>query len=178
MTNLIVGLITLAGIIAGTVALVQGGLAPQAKVADAVRFVQEDSRPVAGTEMTAIFVGVTDGGTGISLTVRNNGESALRVTEDWDLILAYDSSATSTGLEIVRLAFTESTSLNDDEWLVEGIYFDASESEAEEYGKGILNPGEELVINAKLGTSISTPSTNSLALSTDSGVTTSAQFTF
>ncbi len=177
MTNLIVGLLTLAGIIAGTVALAQGALGPQLDVADAVKFVREESGHAAGTEMSAILVNVTDGGTGISLTVRNDGETPLRVTEDWVLILAYDSSASSTGLEIVHLTYTESASLNNDEWLVEGIYLDASESEAEEFGKDIFDAGEELVIDAKLATAISTPSTNSLALSTDSGVTMSAQFT-
>lgn len=177
MTNLIVGLITMAGIIAGTLALVQAALEPQLDVADAVKFVREEAGPIVGTEMAAILVDVTDGGLGISLTVRNDGETPLSVAKDWDLILAYDSAPSSTGLEIVHLTFTESGSLNDDEWSVEGIYFDASESEAEEFGRDIFNSGEELVINAKLGTAISTPSTNSLALVTDSGVTLSVQFT-
>ena len=177
MTNLIVGVITLAGIITGTMALMLGALGPQLDVADAVKFVRDESGSVSGTEMSAVLVDVTDGGSRISLTVRNDGETPLRVTEAWDLILAYDSSPSSTGLEIVHLTFTESASLNNDEWLVEGIYVDASESEAEEFGKDIFDSGEELVINAKLTISISTPSTNSLALSTSSGVTLSAQFT-
>lgn len=167
----------MAGIIAGTVALSLGALGPQLNVADAVKFVRQASGPVAGTEMSTVLVDVTDGGTGISLTVRNDGETPLRVTEDWDLILAYDSSPSSTGLEILHLTFTESTSLNNNEWLVEGIYLDASETVPEVFGKDIFESGEELVINAKLATSISTPSTNSLALSTDSGVTLTAQFT-
>ena len=177
MTNLIVGLLTMAGIIAGTAALMQGALGPQVDVADAVKFVREASGPAAGTEMSAILVDVTDGGLGISLTVRNDGETPLRVTKDWDLILAYDSSPGSTGLEVLHLTYTTSASLNNDEWLVEGIYLDASESEAEEFGRDILDSSEEMIINAKLATAISTPSTNSLALSTDSGVTMSAQFT-
>ncbi len=124
-----------------------------------------------------MLVDVTNGGAEFSLTVRNDGETSLRVTGDWDLILAYDSSPGSTGLKIIRLTFTESVSLDNDEWLVKGIYLDASESEAEVFGEDIFDSGEELVINARLATSISTPSTNSLALSTDSGVTMSAQFT-
>ena len=177
MTNLIVGVLTLAGIIAGTVALALGALGPQLDVADAVKFVRHEAGSVAGIEMSTVLVDVTDGGTELSLTVRNDGETPLRVTEDWDLILAYDSLPGSTGLEIVHLTFTESVSLDNDEWLVEGIYLDASESEVEQFGKDIFDSGEELVINAKFATSISSPSTNSLALSTDSGVTLSAQFT-
>ena len=177
MTNLIVALLTLSGIIAGTAALAQGALGPQLDVADAVKFVREVSGTVAGTEMSAILVDVTDGGLGISMTVRNDGETSLRVTEDWDLILAYDSSPSSTGLEVIHLTYTTSASLGNDEWLVEGIYLDASESEAEEFGRDILDSSEEMIINAKLATAISTPSTNSLALSTDSGVTMSVQFT-
>ena len=91
MTNLIVGVITLAGIIAGTMALMLGALGPQLDVADAVKFVRDESGAVSGTEMSAVLVDVTDGGSRISLTVRNDGETPLRVTEAWDLILAYDS---------------------------------------------------------------------------------------
>ena len=176
MANLIVGLLTLAGIIAGTVTLVQGALGPQVNIADAVKFVREEFGPVTGTEISAILVDITDSGSRLALTVRNDGETPLRVNEDWDLILAYDSSPSSTGLEIVHLTYTGGSVLSDDEWLVEGHYRDASESEIEEFGREMLDAGEELVINAKLATAISTPSTNSLALSTDFGVTLSAQF--
>ncbi len=129
------------------------------------------------TEITSLGVSVTGAGTDVELTVRNSGQAPLRGFDKWDLILAYDPVGASTGLKLVRLVYTDDASPGDDQWNLQGIYMDASESEPEVFGPGIVDSGEEFVLKARLSASVATATTNSLTLAVATGVTLGAQFT-
>lgn len=169
-------MLTLTGIITGAVVLMQGALAPQGELSDAWKTLKANSREMIQTKMSALGVDVTGGGSDIELTIRNDGQTLLRDFDKWDLIVAYDPTTTSSGLRFVSLVYTDQASPASGQWSVPGIYLDASESDSEVFGPGVVDPGEEFVVRAKIGIPIGTPSTNTLLLAVANGVTLSAQF--
>ena len=177
MTNLIVAMILIAGIFMAAVLLSISAFGPQAEVSEAMKKIETITGEMSRTEIETVTINVTGAGDDLEVTLRNNGQQSLHVGEEWDVIIAYDDSSTSTGLRVVHLAFTDAASPGSDEWVIEGIYLDAANSEAELFGRDVLDTGEELVINAKLASAISDSSTNTVALVTPNGVGVTAQFT-
>jgi hypothetical protein len=177
MTNLIVAMILIAGIFMAAVLLSLSSIGPQAEVSEAMKKIEQTTGEMSRTEIETVTINVTGAGDDVELTVRNNGQQSLHVGEEWDVIIAYDNSSTSTGLRVVHLGFTDAASPGSDEWVIEGIYLDAANSEAELFGRDVLDTGEEMVINAKLASAISDSSTNTVAFATPNGVGVTAQFT-
>ena len=63
-----------------------------------------------------------------------------------------------------------------EEWSVQGIYADASRHRPEVYDPGILNPGEVLVIRARLATPLDDEAIHLAVLGTQNGVVSRRQF--
>jgi hypothetical protein len=177
MTNLIVTLLLMAIIIAATVLVSTTSLGAQANMSSALKRSDQITTSIARTAVETLSVNVDSAGDDIEVTVRNSGQEPLRVDGGWDLIFAYDDSSTSTGLQIVRLSYTGNTIPTPGEWVLEGIYMDAANAEAEVFGRQILDAGEEAVINARLASAISDSSTNTVTLATSNGVGLTTQFT-
>ena len=176
MANLIVALLTTAGVITAVVTLLHGALAPQGELSDSWKSMRTHSAEMVQTEMSALGISVTSGGQDLELTVRNDGQTPLREFDKWDLIVAYDPSSTSTGLRLVRPSYTEDGPPGADHWTIGGIYLDATGPDAEVFGLGVADPGEEFVVQAKLGVPIGSPSANAVTLAATNGVTVSSQF--
>ncbi|NQW17893.1 MAG: hypothetical protein HQ478_10460 [Chloroflexi bacterium] len=176
MTNLIVAMILIGGIFVAAVLLSMSAFGPQAKVSESMKKIEQLTGEMSRTEIETITVNVTGAGDDVELTLRNNGQESLPVGKEWDVIISYDDSSTSTGLRVVHLGFTDAASPGSDEWVIEGIYLDAANSEPELFGRDVLDTGEELVINAKLASAISDSSTNTVAFATPNGVGVTAQF--
>ena len=177
MTNLIVAMILLAGIFMAAALLSLSTFGPQAAVSEAMKKIEQITGERSRTEIETVTINVTGASDLVELTLRNTGQQSLHVGEEWDVIIAYDNSSTSTGLRVVHLSFTDAASPGSDEWVIEGIYLDAANSEVELFGRDVLDAGEELVINAKLASPISDSSTNTVALVAPNGVGVTAQFT-
>ncbi|MDD5093382.1 MAG: hypothetical protein PHV74_03245 [Dehalococcoidia bacterium] len=80
----------------------------------------------------------------------------------------------STG-HIERLTYAESSPGNY-EWTSRGIYLNAGASEPEMLEPGILNPGEEMIIQLQVIPAIGANTTNQVIISAPNGVSTSAIF--
>lgn len=107
---------------------------------------------------------VAGGGSDLYLTVQNNGQVVLGEFDRWDIIVQYHGDS---GYYVKWLPYNSSGPA-DNEWTVEGIYF---EGEAETIEPGRLNAGEEAELLAKLDPAVGVNTTNMAVVSTANGVT-------
>ncbi|MCB0064820.1 MAG: hypothetical protein KDE19_22000 [Caldilineaceae bacterium] len=116
------------------------------------------------------------GGTGtlVEFTFRNVGSSKLANFAQWDLIVQHYSAA---GMYSVQwLPYVTGSVPGNNQWAVVGLYLSAAAGTPEVYEPGILNAGEEIVIQAKVQPPIGPNTTNLATLMTDTGYQQSALF--
>lgn len=99
----------------------------------------------SNTQINAESGGTVTEGLSISMIVRNTGRVALEKFGDWDVILEVPRDPEQG---IYYLSYTTDDHLCPNEWFVKGTYRDASSSTPETVGPGMLDPGEEMVIQA------------------------------
>jgi flagellar protein FlaF len=120
----------------------------------------------ARTQMTVVDA-IADGtGTNVYVTVRNDGQSRIGDFSRMDVILQYFTP--SATYRLTWLPYTEGVPGNN-EWTVNAIVPDVFEP-------GILNPGEELTIQATVSPAVGTSTTNWATLATPNGITLSTYF--
>ena len=102
----------------------------------------------------------------VKITVSNTGKVQFGRFADWDVIFEIQQNP---GLGIAYLTYT-STPLGTNEWTVDGIYRDAATLAAETVDPGILNPGEEMVLEAKPAPPVVLNTFDRAIVSTPSGV--------
>jgi len=103
----------------------------------------------------------------VEVTLRNSGQLKLASFSKWDIIVHYYDA---NGIYYTKwLPYTEET-LGDDEWQKTGIYLDAGDKTPEAFEPGILNPGEEMEIEAKLNPPPSNGTTVDAMVCTPNGV--------
>lgn len=175
MSSLVIALVSVMVVLAAMTGLVTGFTGPQAQIGETVKESSGMYGQIARTQLTSLGVSVISAGATVDWSVGNIGQTQLRVFEDWDVVIVYQDSAGS-GLQVQHLAYTTSVSPSAGEWTVTGIYRDAGTLTAEVFNPGIVDPGEEFIIRAQLSPSIATPTTNTVTLAVENGVTVSAQF--
>jgi len=106
----------------------------------------------------------------LEVRLQNDGQTKLASFSKWDVIVQYYDSGGS--YYVKWLPYTEET-LGDNEWQKTGIYLDG---QAETFEPGILNPGEEVRIKAKLNPSVGSGTTNLVVVSTPNGIPASIAF--
>ena len=110
----------------------------------------------------------------LEVVLRNNGQTKLTDFEKWDVIIHYYDNGST--YYVKWLPFTENVTLGDDQWRKKGIYLNADNLTAEVFEPGILNPGEEMVIEAKVNPVVGLATANMVVTSTPSGVPASINF--
>jgi len=131
----------------------------------------------ARTELEEVDLQVQSSGAEIRLAAANTGAASLRDFGNWDVIVSYQESSTSTDFLVRRLSYTTGGSPGDNEWAVDGLYLDASLGVDEVFDPGILDPGEQIVLQLRLAPPSATSTHGQVVLATENGVTLSAQFT-
>lgn len=111
-----------------------------------------------------------------ALVFRNSGAARLTDFDRWDLMVEYYDSQETPGLHIAWLPYSAAVPF-DGEWTVGGLYLNAAEARAEAIEPGILNPGEEILLLARLSPQIGIGRTLQVSLATGSGTTASLQYT-
>ncbi len=113
------------------------------------RTVMEEQNAVqASTALEFVQSNVTSSGALIELTFRNGGRSKVADYDQWDLIIQHYSAA---GIYTVQwLPYVTTPAPGNNEWTVAGIYLSAASGTPEIYEPAILNPGEEIVLQAKV----------------------------
>lgn len=142
---------------------------------------QEQALERAQTALSIHNVETQAGGAVVALTVRNNGQVKLSDFERWDVIVEYYSEPEfwvepePYDFNIARLPYVD-TAPEPLQWTVNGIYVDAQALRVEAFDPGILNPDEEMVIEARLSPSVALTTTNRIVVSTPNGISAAAHF--
>jgi len=109
----------------------------------------------------------------LEVSLRNAGQVKLRDFGMWDFIIQYYDAGSTYYVE--WLPYVEGA-LGDNQWRKKGIYSDAASETEETFEPGILNPGEEMVIEAKLNPDVGAGTTNFVAISTANGISATTTF--
>ena len=166
METLLIVLVCIALIVFGVMTLGQGFM-----VSTDTAALSMDDITVTKGEILRTGISIIDGrsvGAGtVEIILENTGQMKLASFGKWDIIVEYYDA--TNNFYSKWLQYTQGSPGNN-EWHTAGIYLDASENTTEAFEPGILNPEEEIKIEAKLspppryGTSIET------VISTPNGV--------
>ena len=156
-----VGLILLAGL-----TVFERAIAAQTELTTTWVEVQELVAERSATELSIVDADVDNGGNFIDITLRNDGQTRLTDLERWDVLVQhyrnnnmyfgwydYRANATSPG-----------------QWTSAGIYLDAASFTPEVFEPGILNPGEEMLIQIQLTSKLTNSKTAMITVGTPNGV--------
>ena len=174
MELIAVVIISLALIVFGGMTMAQGFLSSTDSAAISVEDITITKGEIMRTEISLLSARQTtiDRLEGV---LRNDGQLKLASFSKWDVIVQYYDA---DGIYYTKwLPYNEET-LGDNEWHETGIYLDTGDDIPEIFEPGILNPGEEMKIEAKLnppprdGTAVET------IISTPGGIGDSISFVY
>ncbi len=167
METPIVALIIIALLLFAMLTLGQGYLVTQDRIMQSWQAMEERAGERARTSLVPVAAEVLHEGDEVAITVRNDGAERLADYAQWDVILEYDAG----GLFVGRwYPYTEAAGSGANQWTVAGIYLDASRADPEVVDPGILNPGEEMVIQVRISPPVDEGGTVEAAVSTPNGI--------
>ena len=106
----------------------------------------------------------------LQVILENTGQTKLSDFSKWDVIVQYfDDSGNYT---VKWLPYVEGSS-SPNEWDVGWIKMNGK---PEVFDKGVLNPGEQIMIETRIDPSVGVDTTNMVVISTPSGVTCTTYF--
>ncbi len=121
----------------------------------------------ARTQLTPISSTIKNDGGTVEVILKNEGSTKLADFDRWDVILQYYTD--SAGYEIAWYPYVSTFPVSN-QWTNAGIYVDAATAQVEAFEPGILNPGEEIVIQVQVNPTIGMTTTNMLTVSTVYGI--------
>jgi archaellum component FlaF (FlaF/FlaG flagellin family) len=140
---------------------------------------QEANLERAHTTLDIVGAETQSAGSVVRVTVRNSGQTKLTDFDRWDVMVEYSSDGEEEGdpniYHVTWLPYT-ANALQNLQWTVSGIYADASTLTPEAFEPGILNPDEEMVIQAQLSPAVAMTTTNRITISSINGISDSALF--
>lgn len=173
MESAIVSLIPIAMALTGMLVLAQGGLSSLDLVSASWRDMEAKTDVVASTRISKVDADL-QGNQVVRVTLKNQGPTATADFAHWDVIVQYYPASGSQYL--VKWLPYASGALSDNHWMVEGIYADASKRASEVTGPGILDPGEEMVLELKLSPAIGVHTTNWVTINPSQAIPISVYF--
>ena len=174
METAIISIICIALIVVGGMTMSQGFLYSVDTTTLGMETVVERDEGIMRTNLATISASYLPSNT-LEVALQNNGQTKLNDFAKWDVIVQYYDAGGA--YYVIWLPYTENVTLGDNQWRKEGIYLDAQNLTAEVFEPGILNPGEEMVIEAKVNPIVGTGTTNLVVTSTSSGIPASISFT-
>lgn len=175
MSNLILALISVAIILGAITAFAEGSLKPQGTLTDSFKEMEQRAGDAARSEMSSVSTAVTLSGARLDWRTRNSGQAKLRDFSKWDLVARYHG-AVSTQLQVQRLTYTTSNPPAAGQWTVTTIFAGAGAG-GEIYEPDIVNPGEEFNVRVTFSPVIGSPTSNSVTVAAENGVSVTAAFT-
>ncbi|MCH9009161.1 MAG: hypothetical protein IIC21_00875 [Chloroflexi bacterium] len=176
MANIIIGAITVAMILLGSVTLLSASLNAAAELSLTWDEVTKRKGDKSRTEITLITADISGSGTDIDISIRNSGQSALVGFSDWDAVIRYYDTTNNTGLNIKWLEYATSSPPSANQWEVEGIYTDAGTKDEEIFEPNIFNPGEEMIVKVNITPAIPVNTDNVVTIGAENGMSLSAPF--
>jgi hypothetical protein len=114
------------------------------------------------TDLSPIGAETTPLGNAVQITIRNEGDTKLADFEQWDVILQY----TDSGGQLTTIWCPLGSGQNQWTKTIDDLF-----------EPGILNSGEEMVIEALVSPAVGSPSTNTATIASPNGITATAVFT-
>lgn len=148
MENVLAAFIIIFLIVFGMLTLTETVLSSQMTVQKSWQEMQTRWEDQDQTSLLPLEAYTMNMGTVAVLILRNNGAQSLTDFAAWDAILQYYDAGTPAAYHAAWLPYT-AESLYGSEWAVEGIYLDAITQTPEVYEPGILNPGEEMLLQLR-----------------------------
>ena len=145
MENVLSAFIIIFVLIFGTLTLSEATLTSQESIQNSFREMESRLGEQSRTNLTALDDPVFVSDNEASLTYENTGSTRLADFDQWDVFVQYFDASTPADYHIDRMNYSEDSPF-DNEWAVEGIYLDASDTVDEVFEPGILNPGEQIVL--------------------------------
>jgi hypothetical protein len=140
---------------------------------------QEDILERGRTDLEITSAETQASGSIVRVKVRNSGQTKLADFDRWDVVVQYYSEPLFEEApdiyNVEWLPYAE-TSPNTMQWTVSGIYVNADTLTPEVFEPGILNPDEELVIQAVVSPTVAMTTTNLITVNTLNGISTSSHF--
>lgn len=170
----VVTIICMALIVVGGMTMSQGFLFSADSTGLGVSAIGARDGEIMRTELALLTTEVAGKGGKLNVVLRNSGQVKLASFAKWDVIVKYyDKDDT---YHIKWLPYVDG-SLGDNEWTVKGIYLNAENNTAEVFEPGILSPGEEMWIEAKINPKVEKETTGDVVISTPNGVPALMSFT-
>ena len=149
----------------------QGFLSSVDSTTTGLEEIRDQGEDIMRTELSPTDAAMQTANT-LVVSLQNDGQTKLNSFNKWDIIVQYfDSSGT---YYVKWLPYTEGT-LGDNEWKKAGIFLNG---DPEAFESNIVNPGEEVRIQAKLNPAVGPGTTNLVVVSTPSGVPASTAFIY
>jgi hypothetical protein len=167
MESLISVIVPIILLLVGGLSLFQTTVSTQDEIMQSWQEMAERVEEQDRTILTPISGTIKNAGSIVEVTLRNDGSAKLADFDDWDVILQYYSDVLT--YETDWYPYAEGL-LGNNQWATAGIYMDAQSATAEVFEPGILNPGEELVLNIRVMPSIGMTTTNLITISTENGI--------
>jgi hypothetical protein len=164
MAAAFVTIICIAMIVVGGMTLSQGILTSADSAALSVETISVREGDIMRTDIDLVRAAQLSWGDDLRITVKNIGQTKLASYDKWDLIATYETSDST--MHSTWLPYTTSP-LTDNEWIKARIGLDGP---YEYFEPGILNPGEEMVILAKLTPPSDNTATGDISLAAPNGV--------
>ena len=164
MENLFVTIVCIALILLATVSYATSSLDSADLISNSFKTMAERARQAGRTDITATGALTNADGSVVAVTLRNDGNTALRNYKKWDVIVRYQGGDT----KYIRYSASAVPG-----WSDNGTYLNGR---PDIFEPGILNPAETLKINVRLSPKVTENTTNLAVISTDSGVNTQIAF--
>ena len=169
METAIVSLICIALVVFGGMTMSQGFLSSVDSTTTGLEEISNRGEEIMRTGLSTVNTAMPASNR-VQVTLENDGKTKLASFDKWDVIVQYYDAG---GTYYVKwLPYTEGT-LGDNEWQKTGIYLDG---QAETFEPGVLNPGEEIGIQAQLSPAVGAGTTNMVVVSTPNGIPASIAF--
>jgi len=172
METAIVSIICIALIVVGGMTMSQSFLSSVDSTTLELEEVSERGEEILRTDLSALTTSLPSASI-LEVSLGNSGQTKLSDFGKWDVIVQYYDDGSS--YHVRWLPYTDETP-GDNEWTVKGIYLDAGSQTPEVFESGIMNPGEEMIIEAKLSPSVGVETTNLVITSTPNGIPASITF--
>jgi len=169
METAIVSLICIALVVFGGMTLSQGFLTTVDSTTGGLEELSDRDEAIMRTELATDDAAMPSASL-LQITLENNGQTKLASFAKWDVIVQYYDDGGS--YHVTWLPYTEGA-LGNNEWKKTGIYLDG---QAEVFEPDIVNPGEEIVIEANLTPTVGANTTNLVVVSTPNGIPASEIF--
>ncbi len=167
MENVITALIIIGVLMLAILGLSERAISAQTALVEVSRLAQERATDRARTDLTPLAATTTVFGDYVEVTLKNTGDTKLADFEQWDVIVRYTDA--SGGDHVDWYGYPG-------QWTKQ-VFQTASISAPEAFDPGILNPGEEIVLQIQVSPAVGSGTTNLVTVATPNGISASTVFT-